>query len=102
MRGEVIIYQLDTKKLAKKDIVKFHRELYGYTDYSQYGRYKYCRKGLIDEVKAWNPCSSVIVSKKEDSKRIINLIRKFTKKIFVRDVILTEKDMKKIRCGDAC
>ncbi len=97
MKGILIAYDIDTEKLKRSEIIKFHRKLYGYTDYSQFGKYKYHREGLLDKIPHFTPSKSVIVTKKGYEKEIVKFIKKFTSKIFVREIKLTKEDLRRLR-----
>lgn len=97
MKGVIIVYDLDTKKLDNAKVTKFHRRLYGYTDYSRFGKYKYHREGLLDKVPHFNPSRSAIVTRKRYVREIVNFIRKFTSKVFVREIVLAKEDLRRLK-----
>lgn len=87
----IITYTLNTKN-GNSDIVRFHRKLYGYTDYSQHGKYQYKRPGLLDNIPHLNPSRSVLIVKKLDAGKLVNFIKKTAENVFVRDIILEDGD----------
>ncbi len=97
MRGIIIVYDIDTKKLKRSEIVKLHRKLYGYTDYSQFGKYKYHREGLLNKIPHFIPSKSAIVVKKGYEKEIVSFIRRFTSNVFVREIKLTKEDLRRLK-----
>ncbi|MGC9058832.1 MAG: hypothetical protein ACP5H3_00270 [Candidatus Aenigmatarchaeota archaeon] len=97
MRGIIIVYDIDTKKLKRSEVAKFHRKLYGYTDNSQFGKYKYHREGLLDKIPHFIPSRSVIVTKKGYEKEIVKFIKRFTSKVFVREIKLEKEDLRRLK-----
>lgn len=93
----IIVYDLDTKKLSHAKVMKFHRRLYSHTDYSQYGKYEYHREGLLNKIPHFNPLRSVIITKRKYANMILTFIRRFTSKVFVREIKLTEEDMRRLK-----
>jgi len=55
----------------------FKRELIGYVDKSNNGRYEYRRKGLLDRVPHLKPAKGVIIVKDSDCSKIKRLLRKY-------------------------
>ena len=98
-KGVIITFDISTKSIQRKDIVSLHRKLYGYIDYSQNGKYKYHRQGILDKIPHLNPTRSVIITSKNHSQKIVDLLKKCTNNIFMREIILTEKDMEIIKNG---
>ncbi|MGC8812120.1 MAG: hypothetical protein ACP5O8_00840 [Candidatus Aenigmatarchaeota archaeon] len=97
MKGVIIVYDINTKRLRRNEIIKFHRKLYGYTDYSQFGKYEYHREGLLDKISHFTPSRSAIVVKKGCEREITNFIKKFTSKVFVREIKLIKEDWRRLR-----
>lgn len=46
---QLLVYWFD--KIVPKERTKFNRELYGYLDTSNFGKYNYKRKGLLEKYK---------------------------------------------------
>lgn len=81
-----------------KDLKKFCNRLYGYTDYSQGGRYAYKRKGLLSDIPhiRINPIRSVLVVKEGDAEDIISFLQEFGADIFARRITLEKEDIEKL------
>jgi len=90
--GTLISYNLTD--LTQPERNRLCRKLYGWKDKSQYSKYTYYRKGLLDEIPHLNPTKSVVVVRKKDSKRVLSLLRKYNVKVFVRDIILKKSDLR--------
>ncbi len=93
MKAMIITFDISSKGVSRKKIVELHRKLYGYKDYSQYGKYEYERHGLLSNIPHINPNQSVIVVRKKDADKVINLIEKYTNKIFAREVTLRKGEL---------
>jgi hypothetical protein len=70
----IICYSLGD--IEPKLRVRFNRELYGYEDKSNHGRYNYKRKGILSNVRYNKPLDSVIIL---DSKirSVIRILKKY-------------------------
>ncbi len=90
--GTLILYHAN--HLERKVREKLRRELMGYRDGSNMGRYVYERKGLLKDIPFIKPCKSVVIVRDKDAKRLINLFDEFGVKLFSRKVILTEDDLR--------
>lgn len=88
--GELIAF--DISDLENKIAVRFCRELYGYTDKSNFGKYKYKRSGLLNEIPYVKLIRGVIIVRKRDANKVIKLLKKFDAEYHVRIVELTKKD----------
>ena len=76
MKAKIIFYS--QKKIKPKERTKFKKELAGHNDSSHGGRYKYKIKGLLDEIQHIKPTNAVLILKKEDSKKAISLMKKYS------------------------
>lgn len=90
------IFTFDTSHKTKWDRVRFFRQLYGYTEFSNFGKYTYYRSGLISNVPYLRPTESVIIINNKHAK----LLREFFKNEKVRfsehRIILTEKESRNL------
>jgi mevalonate kinase len=75
---------------------KLRKLLLGYTDYSNKGRYRYFRDGLLTKIPSIRIIRSVFIVRKEDSEKVIDLLEKFGATVYVRRVILTKEDCRKL------
>ena len=63
-----------------------HRALYGYKDISNYGKYSYKRKGILQEIKHKKFVGSAIVVKKEDVPKLIKIFKKYSVDFYTFDL----------------
>lgn len=93
MIGKLICYTLGSRPTpAQRN--KFRKKFLGYLNHSCGGRYKYRRKGLMDEIPHIKLVRSVFIVRKEDGQKVVDFLKKNDAKVFVRDVILTPDDRK--------
>lgn len=89
MKAKLLCYSL--RKLNPSVKVKICRELYGYKNYSNYGKYVYKRKGVLDTVKHKKILNSIIITNKENMKIIVDILKKYNVKYYVFDVLVKFK-----------
>ena len=63
-----------------------HRELYGYKDISNNGKYTYKRKGILETVKHKKVLGSMLILKQKDVAKFIKIFRKHNVKYYIFDV----------------
>jgi hypothetical protein len=85
MQTKLICYSL--KKITPSERTKLHRELYGYKDISNRGKYNYRRKGLANKIKCKKITNSVILTNGDYSREVVRLLKKYMAKIYVFDVL---------------
>jgi hypothetical protein len=93
MRGMLIAYRLRTPHdpNVASALVK---KLYGQSTSSQGGKYRYRRKGLLDEIPSIRLIRGVIIVEKRNKKKILDLLEEFDAEVYVREVVLIRKDLK--------
>jgi hypothetical protein len=95
MRGILIAYRLRTPHDSNvaSALVK---KLYGQKTSSQGGKYRYRRKGLLDEIPSVRLIRGVIIVEKRNKKKILELLEEFDAEVHVREVVLIRKDLKEL------
>lgn len=83
-----ILFTYDFQKKCPAEKMRFHRELYGYTDYSKFGKYKYSRPGLLTKIPHLNPTQSCVIVKRNHAARLRKLFLKYDIKWDERKVTL--------------
>ena len=91
MKATLFCYTLGKLDPAKR--TEFKRELFGYKDYSNRGKYRYKRKGLLDKIQHIKPIRSVIIIMKKDEKKLNELLDKYDAHYSTYLVELTKKDL---------
>ena len=75
---------------------KFVRELYGYSDKSNFGRYNYKRDGLLSRLKHTKPSKSAVIVKREEAHVLRSFLKKCNAPFTERLVILDPKEAKRL------
>ena len=70
------------------------KKLYGQNTSSHSGKYRYRRKGLLDEISSSKLIRGVIIIRKKDKEKILELLDEFEAEVHVREVVLINKDLK--------
>ena len=66
-----------------------HKKLYGYKDFSNHGKYRYSRPGLV--TKAMRITDGVILVTEKQATSVVNLLKKFRAKTHVFTVLAKTK-----------
>ena len=75
MKAKLICYTL--RKISPTLRTQFKRDLLGYKDYSNRGKYSYSREGSLKKIPHYRPIRSVIIVKIKDENQIIGLLNKY-------------------------
>ena len=89
MKAKIVCYTLEKANAVTR--TKLHRELYGYKDLSNRGKYQYKREGLIHRIKCKKVMDSVIITTDRNVKELTSLLRNYGAKIHVFTVLLKKK-----------
>lgn len=57
--------------------MQLSRALHGYTDYSNHGKYRYKREGLLNKIPYYKVFSGVFILKENDSDKFIELLKRY-------------------------
>lgn len=93
--GLLICYTLG-KNATSIQRNKLRKLLLGYTDYSNKGRYRYFRDGLLTKIPCIRIIRSVFIIRNEDCEKVVDLLEKFKAKVYVMKVILTKEDCRRL------
>ena len=89
MRAKLVCYELKAEPAQRTAL---HKKLYGYKDFSNHGKYRYSRAGLVTEIKARRIIDGVLLVAEEHAKKLILLLKKFGAKTYVFVVVTEIKD----------
>jgi hypothetical protein len=92
MNGILIAYRLRTPH-DPNVASAFVKKLYGQNTSSHNGKYRYRRKGLLDEVSSSKLIRGVIIIRRKDKEKILELLDEFEAEVHVRKVVLINKDL---------
>jgi len=88
MKAVLIYYSLGRVDHATRSL--FKRELIGYTDRSNNGRYKYIRKGILSDIPHLKPGKGVIIVGLKDCNTVKSLLRKYKAKLKSFDISINK------------
>jgi len=92
MNAKLICYTLEKISPTKK--TQFKRDLLGYKDYSNRGKYNYERKGFLSNIPHYKPIKSVIIVKNQDESKIIMILKKYKANYQSFEVIINPNILK--------
>ncbi|MDP7080291.1 MAG: hypothetical protein QF415_10395 [Candidatus Undinarchaeales archaeon] len=99
MLATIICYDLASAGLSDRARTRLDRELYGWTDRSNNGRYTYERDGLLHRVSHLRPVRSVLVVASDRAGTVIGLLERYGAQVFAREVVLASEDEGKLGGG---
>jgi len=88
-KTNLICYELPETKPTIR--TKLHRELYGYKDVSNHGKYEYQRKGFLSKVNGQRITDAVLLVTEQHTSKLINILQKHGAKTHVFNIIRTKK-----------
>ena len=89
--GTLICYTLGSD-VSAVERNRLRKELLGYKDHSNNGKYSYHRDGLLTMIPSIHLIRSVFIVKNEDKRKVLDLLDKYNSKYYVREVILKKED----------
>jgi len=92
--GCLVAFKLH-KEIKSTARTSFFRELYGCRDKSNYGKYVYERKGILDEIPHVQLARAVIIVRNDDKEKLLEFL-KGNAEVHVREVKLENKDKVKL------
>lgn len=83
MRAKLVCYEL---KATPAQRTTLHKKLYGYKDFSNHGKYRYSRPGLITQIDARRITDGVFLVAEKQSGKLIALLKEFEAKTYIFSV----------------
>ena len=75
--GKTALFYYALGKVDPSTKTMIYRELYGYKDLSNHGKYTYKRKGVLETIKHKKNLGSMIILKQEDASKLIKIFKKY-------------------------
>jgi len=91
MNGSIIIFKLPPQR-RNVELSKFCQKFYGQNTSSEKGKYRYRRRGLLDELPYRKLLRGVIIVKEEHLKTVLDFLDNYDAEVHVREVRLTKED----------
>lgn len=89
MRANLICYSLGKANPVTR--TKLQRELHGYKDISNNGKYIYQRKGLVQTTKSKKILDSIILTDKNNVDAFVKLLKKYKAKTYVFVILIADR-----------
>ena len=86
MQAKLVCYELKAKPAQR---TMLHKKLYGYKDFSNHGKYRYLRPGLV--TKTMRITDGVFLVAEPQVSSVVNLLKKFGAKTHVFTVLSRTK-----------
>lgn len=97
----IICYDLVSAGLSSRAKTKLDRELHGWTDRSNNGRYTYERDGLLQRMPHLRPVRSVLVVASGHAGEVIGLLERHGARVFAKEVVLSPEDVERLGSGSS-
>ena len=91
MKGNLICYSLGKADPTTRSL--FKRELNGYLDVSNNGKYKYKREGLLQKIRHKIPIRSVIIVEEKDKNKVTRLLNKYKANYHIFNININPKEL---------
>ena len=91
MKGSLIAFTVPTGK-DRVQASRFAKIFYGQATSSHEGRYRYWRRGLLDDIPYNKLIRGVVIVREEDAGQIIGFLREHSASFHVRVVELKKED----------
>ncbi len=102
MKGTLIVFRVErlSEGVTPASYSRFYRKLYGYNNYSHYGRYHSRIPGFLDGIRHIKYDNGVIVVDTQNSKKVIRFLRSNKAKVHSWSVDLSEREEDILRGTD--
>ncbi len=92
----ILIFHLP-KGMKNSDLGKFVKRFYGQETSTQSGKYRYRRKGLLDQIPHRKLLRGVIIIRKSDLENVMKLLVEWNAVVDQRIIEPTEEDLKMLQ-----
>ena len=92
MLGKLIVVKSIYREAGQHNTDLFVKKFYGQETASHGGRYRYRRRGLLDEIPHVKLGRGVLIVRCEDLGKVTSLLGDFEATFDIRDVVLTRND----------
>ena len=93
MKGTIVIFRLPPKT-EHKILNKFCQRLYGQNTNSWGGKYRYRRRGILDDIPHRKLLRGVVLLLPQDLEKVLTFLEAFDATVYVRQVQLENDDLK--------
>lgn len=100
MKGKLIAFRV-FRNTDAATTNRFCQKFYGQDTSSHGGKYRYHKKGLLEDIPHVKLIRSVIIVSMRDVDKVIRFLREFNAEVHVRDVVLTPEDRRALQVKEA-
>jgi hypothetical protein len=90
--GKLVVVASIYRKAGQRSTDRFVKKFYGQETTSHGGRYRYHRKGLLDDIPHVKLGRGVLIIKPEDLEKVAGFLEDWKATYSVRDIILSPND----------
>ncbi len=98
MNGSIVIFGL-RKGMNATEKNEFCHYFYGHNTSSRKGKYRYHRRGLLDDIPHRKIAKGVIIIRSEDLERVKEYFEDKVEEVYIRTVVLEEEDVRILEKG---
>jgi hypothetical protein len=95
MNGYIIIYRL-SKGTPNNVYTRFQKKFFGQETSSHGGKYRYHRKGLLDDIPHRKLIRGVILIGPDDVDDIVDFLQRYGAEIHIRQIEFTDEDRRSL------
>gem|GEM_PF-682945 len=101
MQGKLVVFRVykntkDGVKTSPTFINRFVQKFYGQDTTSHKGKYRFHRRGLMEDIAHIKLIRGVIIVKVSDLEKVLNFLNAYNAEVYIRDVTLTPEDEKNL------
>lgn len=93
VRGKLIVFKL-FGRAKHAEIMRFCKRFYGYTDYSNRGRYRYHRPGFLSGIPHMRVMRNVVLVRERDGASVVDFLKQHKAEVHQWTVELRPQDVK--------
>jgi hypothetical protein len=91
MQGDIVVFRLPPR-LKKVEVSRFCQGFYGQNTSSHGGKYRYHRRGILDDIPYRKLIRGVIILKSEDLDTVLTFLDRYDAEVYVRRIRLVAED----------
>lgn len=96
MRGVLIAFRV-YKNTDAATTNRFCQKFYGQDTTSHRGKYRFHKRGLLEDIPHVRLIRSAVIVLEKDLKTVLKFLKEFNAEVHVREVVLTQADKKVLR-----
>lgn len=93
MEVVILVFHLP-ERMKNSDLGKFVKRFYGQETSTQNGKYRYRRKGILDNIPHRKLLRGVIIIRETDLENVMKLLKQWNAVVYQRKIEPTEEDIK--------